>query len=151
MGIAIRQFSLIIFSLLLLLASLLSLQIMSDSIVSAADASDAVCGSLTEAGESCNNSQSTIQKVIGFALTTLSWIAGIIAVLMLIISGVRFMTASGDPQSISSAKRGVIFALVGIVVVVLSQSIVRFVINKSTNPVSQSAPTGNPNAGNNAN
>jgi uncharacterized membrane protein len=151
MSIVIRQFSAVVISVLVFVAILMSIQIISNGFVSAADASDAVCDTLTQAGESCDGSRSTIQKVVGFALTTLSWLAGIIAVIMLIVSGLRFMTASGDPQSISSAKRGVIFALVGIVVVIISQSIVRFVVNKSTTPASQSVPAGNPNAGNNAN
>ena len=132
MGITIRRITNLIVLSTVIIAFLLIVQALQSSSVYAADASDAVCGSLTEAGESCAGSQSTIQKVIKFALNTLSWIAGIIAVVMLIMSGLRFMTGGGDPQSISSARRGVIYSLIGIVIVILAQSIVRFVVNKST-------------------
>lgn len=114
-----------------IIVSILVVQVLQSGSV-AAQASEAVCDSLTEVGESCTESQSTIQGVISFALNLLSWVAGIIAVIILIISGLRFMTGAGDPQSITTARRGVIYALVGIMVVILSQSIVRFVVNKST-------------------
>lgn len=143
MGFTSRRITNLITIAIVIIVSLLIVQASQSVSVYAADASDAVCGSLTEAGESCVGSQSRIQGVITFALNMLSWIAGIIAVVMLIISGLRFMTGGGDPQSISSAKRGVIYALVGIAVVILSQSIVRFVVNKSTEtppPVTSPAP-----------
>lgn len=144
MGTTLRQITNLTILSVIIAASLLIVQAFQSGNAYAVDASGAVCGSLTEAGESCAGSQSTIQKVIGFALNMLSWIAGIIAVIMLIISGVKFMTSGGDPQSISSARRGVIYALIGIVVVILSQSIVRLVVNKSTEPAAPVFTPGGP-------
>jgi hypothetical protein len=76
-----------------------------------------------EAGKSLGNTVSTI-------INLLSVIIGIAAVIVLIVNGLRFITSSGEANNITAAKNGVIYALVGLVIVALAQVIVRFVINK---------------------
>jgi uncharacterized membrane protein required for colicin V production len=62
----------------------------------------------------------------------LSWIVGVAAVIMLIISGLRFVTSNGDTQSVTNAKNGIIFAVIGLLVVAFAQVIVQFVVNTAT-------------------
>jgi hypothetical protein len=57
-------------------------------------------------------------------------IAGIIAVLVIIIGGLMYITSNGDSGKISNAKNTIIYALIGLVVIVLSQSIITFVVSK---------------------
>lgn len=52
-----------------------------------------------------------------------------IALLMIVISGFRYIVANGDPNSVSSAKRGILYAVIGLIVVLAAYSIVTFVIN----------------------
>ena len=59
-----------------------------------------------------------------------SLITGIIAVFMLIISGLRYVNSSGDPAKTASARSGIIYAAVGVAVAVVAQSVVRFVLTK---------------------
>ncbi len=54
--------------------------------------------------------------------------AGALAVVFLIIGGIRYITAVGDPQKISSAKNTVIYSVIGLVVVILARLIVGYVI-----------------------
>jgi hypothetical protein len=49
---------------------------------------------------------------------------------MIIIGGLKYVTSNGDSNSISSAKNTIIYALIGIVVVAIAQSVVRFVLGK---------------------
>lgn len=103
--------------------------------VYAQDAKSAVCGALGEAStpENCNQAgQTSIMKVIGEALNILSIVASIIAVIMIIIGGLKFITSQGDSQSASSARNTIIYAAVGLIIVALSQIIVRFVIGRSS-------------------
>lgn len=58
----------------------------------------------------------------------ISYIIGIAAVIVLIIAGLEMIIGGGNAQSIASARNSVIYALVGIVVAVLAQSIVVFVL-----------------------
>jgi hypothetical protein len=58
------------------------------------------------------------------------FIVGILAVVMVIISGIRMATANGDPQAFNSARTGLIYALLGIVVAVLARAIVLFIVGR---------------------
>lgn len=76
---------------------------------------------------------SRINSILVVVLNVLSFVAGVIAVIMLIIAGIRFVTSSGEAQSISSARNTVIYAIIGIIIVALSQVLVRFVIGRADN------------------
>jgi hypothetical protein len=58
-----------------------------------------------------------------------SIIVGIVSVIMIIYAGFRYVTSGGESNSISSAKNTLIYAIIGLVVVVLSQLIVHYVLN----------------------
>ena len=60
----------------------------------------------------------------------ISIIAGVAAVIMIVIGGVRFMVSGGDPSSVASARSSIIFAVVGLIVIVASEALFLFVINK---------------------
>jgi hypothetical protein len=57
-------------------------------------------------------------------------IVGIMSVIMLIISGIRFVTAGGDSNHVASAKNTLIYALVGLVIVAFAQIIVKLVLTR---------------------
>ena len=54
--------------------------------------------------------------------------AGIVCVAVIIISGLYYILASGDPGKIATAKNSLMYALVGLVVVILASAIVNFVL-----------------------
>jgi hypothetical protein len=103
-----------------------------------AQASIACDGITDAAGNSAcddgNDGSSTLQSAVKAGLNLLSVLAGIIAVVMLIIAGVRFITSQGDASSTTSARRGVIYAIIGLVIVALSQLIVQFVVTREPVP-----------------
>lgn len=76
----------------------------------------------------CAASNGQISRLIRIVLNMLSIIAGIIAVIMIIVSGFKYVTSQGDANQISSAKKSLIYAIVGIVIVAFAQIIVQFVI-----------------------
>lgn len=59
-------------------------------------------------------------------------ISGAIAVLVVVLSGVRFITSKGSPAEISKARNGIIYAAIGLVVIMSAFSIVNFVIFRVT-------------------
>lgn len=59
--------------------------------------------------------------------------AGIIAVIVLIISSVFFVTARGNPEQMKRSKDAVRGALIGLAVVILAFTITRFVIGGTQN------------------
>lgn len=64
---------------------------------------------------------------------TILYIVGIIAVIMLIIGGIKYLISGGDSKKVTDAKNTVLYAIIGIVISVLAFSIVNFV-NESLLP-----------------
>lgn len=57
------------------------------------------------------------------------YIVGIIAVIMLIIGGIRYVVSGGDSKKVTDAKNTVLYAIIGLVICFLAFAIVNFVIS----------------------
>lgn len=55
---------------------------------------------------------------------------GVAAVFVLVIAGISFMTSGGEPSKIATARRMVLYAVVGIMVAVLAQGVASYVLSK---------------------
>lgn len=56
-------------------------------------------------------------------------IAGVAATIMIIMSGFRYITANGDANQAAAARTTLIYSLIGLIVVVVAQSIVALVVS----------------------
>ena len=63
----------------------------------------------------------TIQWAIG--------VAGVVAAIFIVYGGVSYVTATGDAGKLAKAKNAIIYSLIGLAIVVLSQVILGFVRN----------------------
>ena len=72
----------------------------------------------------------TIKLVINIML----FIIGLIAVVMLVIGGIRYATSGGSSEAVKGAKDTILYAIIGIVVAVMAYAVVGFV----TQNISQS-------------
>ena len=59
-------------------------------------------------------------------------VAGIVAVIMIIIGGIRYATANGDSGQIQSAKNTILYSVVGLVVIIMAAAITQFVIQRTS-------------------
>ena len=57
----------------------------------------------------------------------LIFLIGAIAVIMVIIGGLRYVTSGGDQASLTSAKNTIMYSLIGLVVAFMAYAIVRFI------------------------
>lgn len=55
-------------------------------------------------------------------------LAGAIALLFVVIGGLRYIISQGDPNAAAQAKNTILYALVGLVVTVTAYAIVRFAV-----------------------
>lgn len=69
-----------------------------------------------------------VKKIINI----FSWVVGVVAVIMIIIAGFKYITSGGNDSQVASAKNTILYAIVGLVIVALAQVIVRFVLNNIT-------------------
>lgn len=60
-------------------------------------------------------------------LTTVFGISGAIALLIIVVSGFRYILSAGEPEKAAKAKNGIIYALVGLVLVITAQAAVTLV------------------------
>ncbi len=60
---------------------------------------------------------------------TILYIVGIIAVVMLIIGGIKYVISGGDSKKVTDAKNTVLYAIIGLVIAFLAFAIVNFVIS----------------------
>lgn len=74
-----------------------------------------------------------INNMVHTVVNLLSAIVGIVAVIMIIIGGFRYITSGGNDTSVTAAKNTILYAIIGLVVVALAQIIVRFTLSKITN------------------
>lgn len=58
----------------------------------------------------------------------LLFIIGAVAVIMIVIGGMRYVLSGGDSNQITSAKNTILYAIIGIIVAVLAYAAVNFVI-----------------------
>lgn len=56
------------------------------------------------------------------------YVVGIIAVIMLIIGGIKYVISGGDSKKVTDAKNTVLYAIIGLVICFLAYAIVNFVI-----------------------
>lgn len=101
--------------------------------VAAIDSSkNAICKGAGLAGSGCGSSGGGLNRVVRGVLTILSVIAGVAAVIMVIISGFKYITSGGDAGKVGSAKTTLVYAIVGLVIVALAQVLVQFVFRQAT-------------------
>jgi hypothetical protein len=86
-------------------------------------------GQCTAAG---SDATSKINDIVHTIVNLLSAIVGIVAVIMIIIGGFRYITSGGNDTSVTAAKNTILYAIIGLVVVALAQIIVRFTLSKLT-------------------
>lgn len=109
--------------------------------VAAADnISNGLCGGAniatngTTSQTGCTNQQAdnSISKIATQVVNIFSIIVGVVAVIMIIYGGFKYITSGGDSGNVSSAKNTLIYAVIGLIIVALAQFIVHVVLTTSS-------------------
>lgn len=105
-----------------------------DPMVAAASPADDICqgigGEVGDDGCVQDNGGPSVQGIIGTVINILSIIVGVVAVIMIIFGGFKYITAGGDSGKLTSARHTITYAIVGLVIVALAQFIVQFVLKQ---------------------
>lgn len=104
------------------------------SVAFAATAKESICQGAGIAGGGSSDctpgAGPKVEDAITAAIDLLSIVVGVIAVIMIIVGGLKYIMSSGDSNNINSAKNTILYAIIGLVVVAFAQIIVKFVLNK---------------------
>lgn len=81
-----------------------------------------------------------VQKIVNAIIVVL----GTLAVVIIIIGGISYMTSNGDAGKLMKAKNTILYACVGLVICVLAFAIVNFTIGILGQGTGSGTPGGNP-------
>ena len=100
-----------------------------------ADSKTQLCQGIKElsTGSNCSTvtQANTVDSVVKTGVDFLSYVLGLVAVIMIIVGGLKFVLSGGDANKVADAKKTIIYAIVGIVIAVLAVTIVHLVMNTS--------------------
>ena len=57
------------------------------------------------------------------------FIIGVMAVIMIIWGGIRYVLSAGNSAALTSAKNTIVYSIIGLIIAILAYAIVNFVIN----------------------
>lgn len=77
-----------------------------------------------------NNPISGPTGVINKIANIFAMVTGVAAVVVIIISGFEYVRSTGDSAKINKAKNGILYALIGLVVVALARALVALAVSK---------------------
>lgn len=92
----------------------------------------AVCGALGSDANCTTDPAGSVNlnNLVRAIINVLSVLIGVVAVIMIMVSGYKYITAGGDSNKVTSAKNTLIYAIIGLVVSALAQVIVVFVLHQ---------------------
>jgi hypothetical protein len=100
-----------------------------------------VCGSIKQGDTSSSEPDSTCDGSSGTKATDpnatlrkvtniIAVIAGVAAVIIIIVSGIQYITSGGNAQQASTARLALIGALLGLIIIVAARSIILLVLSR---------------------
>ena len=78
-----------------------------------------VCQAKNETG-----AEDLVKNIINILLT----VASVVAVIMIIIGGIRYAISNGDSNQVTAAKNTIMYAVIGLVIAIFAYAIVNFVL-----------------------
>jgi len=79
-----------------------------------------------------NNPENAVSDLANDIVNVLTFVVGVVSVIMIIIGGLRYITSAGDSGNITNAKNTILYAIVGLVIVIVAQVIVNLVVSQLT-------------------
>ena len=86
------------------------------------------CGSNADAAVCKAQNEDNATSMITIVINILLFIIGIIAVIMIIVGGIRYTLSNGNASSVKEAKDTILYAVIGLIVASMAYAIVNFVV-----------------------
>lgn len=92
-------------------------------------ATSTICQEADNVGaeDDLTGTEGVIQRVANL----IAIVGGIIAVIIIVVAGIQMTLSQGDPQKVKNSRNAIIYAAVGIGVIVVARSIIILIINRT--------------------
>jgi len=77
-------------------------------------------------------SATTLRQVLAVVISTVQVIAGILSVVFIILAGLKFVLAAGNPAKITEARKMLLYVVIGVAIIFGAQAISLVVQNTIT-------------------
>lgn len=74
-----------------------------------------------------NPNKNPVVDIIRTATSIVALLAGVLAVIMIIISGLTLVTSGGNQEAVTNSRKRITNSIIGLVIVALAWAIIRFV------------------------
>lgn len=108
----------------LIVMAVLATVVIPPSLVYAAPADQIEGGVNAIGGGDSASLETNLETIVNILL----FILGAIAVIMIVIGGIRYVTSNGESAAITSAKNTILYSVIGLIVAIMAYAIVNFVI-----------------------
>lgn len=68
-----------------------------------------------------------ITQILSQILPIVLGIGGFITVIVIVLSGIQFITSSGNPEAAAAAKNRLLFAIIGLVIIILAFAVLQII------------------------
>jgi hypothetical protein len=75
----------------------------------------------------------SFDNIVKVIINIMSLVVGIASVIMIIVGGLNFVTSGGDSQKVATARNTILYAIVGLIIVALAQTIAHFTLSVASN------------------
>ena len=85
------------------------------------------------AGNNCDTGLPTVGATntqLNSLLATVFGVLAVVAVILLVIGGIQFMTSGGNSEQTNKAKNTILYALIGLAVAISAELIVAFILKR---------------------
>ena len=91
-------------------------------------AKDCVGAGLNAAGGNANGTTTDPGTIFKTIVNALLYVLGAVAVIMIVLGGIKYTTSNGDASAVTSAKNTILYAVIGLLVAIFAYAIVNFVV-----------------------
>ena len=74
-----------------------------------------------------------VRETVGGVIRAFMGLLGIVAVIIILLGGFKWMTAGGNEEKVAEAKKLIISGVIGLVIIMSAYAIAQFVVNSIVN------------------
>jgi len=95
---------------------------------------------LEEVGEATQLGQRDVRTTIGSIINVALGFLGVVAVVIVLVGGFKYMIAGGSEEKVGDAKKWIISGIIGLAIILSAYAITTFVVDNLISATSEDAP-----------
>lgn len=126
-----KYFRVTVFSLATMLGMLampLADQALASQKINCGNSSCADSGASRTKGSGQSNNLAGSGGILRTVTNVLLFLAGSIAVIMIVVGGIKYVVSNGDSNAVQSAKNTIMYSVVGLIITIVAYALVQFVL-----------------------